>query len=159
MNISVPQLHAIRSVLSKKDKETIGEQADKRPRTVEAVLQGDRPNDSIERLAVKKAKANIAKLQRIVDIIEAKNDHSVILIEEYQELKKNAPTTGEDYNRYMDVYLDLVHVKFEDLEALWDHLQMIHPDMITRPYWCICLIVRLLGISEEQAIAFHNSKK
>jgi hypothetical protein len=159
MNISTPQLHAIRALLNKKDKESIAEQADKKPRTVEAVLQGDRPNDDIERLAVKQARMKLAKLQRVLDNIEAKNHHTIILIEEYQELKKNSPTLGEDYNRYMDVYLDLVHVKFEDKEALWEHLSLIHPDIIVRPFWCVNLFVRLLGISEEHAIAFHNSKK
>ena len=60
MNITTPQLQAIRAILSKKDKEFIAEQASKSPRTVEAVLQGDRVNDEIERLALKQAKANWA---------------------------------------------------------------------------------------------------
>ena len=159
MNISTLQLQTIRSVLSKEDRIAIGEQADKSPRTVEAVLQGNRVNDTIEQIVVKRARANVEKLQRILSDIEAKNNHSIILIEEYQEFKKNAPTTGDIYNRYMDVYLDLVHVKFEDKEELWEHLSMIHPDIIARPFWCVSLFVRLLGVQEEHAIAFHNSKK
>ena len=57
----------------------------------------------------------------------------------------------------MDVYLDLVHVKFASEEELWEHLSNIHPDIIGRAYWCINLFARLLGVTEERAVAFYNS--
>jgi hypothetical protein len=158
MNITTEQLQTIRPLLSKEDKESIAEQADKSSRTVEAVLQGNRANDEIERLCVKKAKENWTKLGSTFSKIESKNLNESLLIEEFQKLKENQISSGEEYNRYMDVYLDLVHVKFESEDGLWEHLSNFHPDIIGRAYWCINLFVRLLGVSEERAVAFYNSK-
>lgn len=158
MNITTQQLQTIRPLLSKEDKELIAEQADKSSRTVEAVLQGNRTNDEIERMCLKKAKENWSKLGGVFSKIESKNLSESLLIEEFQKLKVNQVTSGEEYNRFMDVYLDLVHVKFESEDELWEHLSNIHPDIIGRAYWCINLFARLLGITEERAVAFYNSK-
>lgn len=158
MNITTSQLQAIRTLLSKDNKESIAEQADKSTRTIEAVLQGDRTNDDIEKLCVKIAKENWIKLGGTFSQIESKNLNETLLIEEYQKLKENQVTSGEEYNRFMDVYLDLVHVKFESEDELWEHLSNIHPDIIGRAYWCINLFARLLGVTEERAVAFYNSK-
>lgn len=158
MNITTEQLQTIRPLLSKEDKELIAEQADKSTRTIEAVLQGNRANDEIERLCVKKAKENWTKLGSTFSKIESKNLNETLLIEEFQKLKENQVSSGEEYNRFMDVYLDLVHVKFESEDGLWEHLSNFHPDIISRAYWCINLFVRLLGVSEERAVAFYNSK-
>lgn len=158
MNITTQQLQTIRPLLSKEDKELIAEQADKSSRTIEAVLQGNRANDEIERLCVKKAKENWAKLGGVFSKIELKNLNEPLLIEEFQILKANQVTSGEEYNRFMDVYLDLVHVKFANEEELWEHLSNIHPDIISRAYWCISLFIRLLGVPEERAVALYNSK-
>jgi len=158
MNITSVQLQTIRTILSKEDKEGIAKQADKSTRTIEAVLQGNRTNDEIERLCVKKAKENWAKLGGMFSKIESKNLSETLLIEEFQTLKENQVNSGEEYNRFMDVYLDLVHVKFESEEELWGHLVNIHPDIASRAYWCINLFVRLLGVNEKRAVAFYNSK-
>ena len=158
MNITTSQLQAIRILLSKENKETIAEQADKSTRTIEAVLQGDRTNDDVEKLCLKIAKENWTKLGAVFSKIESKNLNESLLIEEFQKLKASQVTSGEEYNRFMDVYLDLVHVKFESEDELWEHLSNIHPDIIGRAYWCINLFSRLLGISEERAVAFYNSK-
>jgi len=158
MNITTKQLQTIRTLLSKEDKVLIAEQANKSSRTVEAILQGNRTNDEIERLCVKKAKENWNKLGGMFSKIESKNLNETLLIEEFRKLKVNQVTNGEDYNRFMDVYLDLVHVKFVSEEELWEHLSNIHTDIIGRSYWCINLFVRLLGVTEERAVAFYNSK-
>lgn len=158
MNITTQQLQAIRAILSKEDKESISELAEKSPRTVEAVLQGNRMNDEIERLALKQAKVNWAKLGQTIAVIEAKNISAHISIDEFEALRINQPTSGEDYCRYMDIYLDLVHVKFTDMDELWDHIKVHQADIIQKPYWCVCLMSRLKGVTFEHAIAYFNSK-
>jgi hypothetical protein len=158
MNITTQQLQAIRAILSKQDKESISEHADKSPRTVEAVLQGNRVNDEIEQLALKQAKVNWAKLGQTIAVIEAKNISAHISIDEFEALRINQPTSGEDYYRYMDVYLDLVHVKFTDMDELWDHIKVHQADIIQKPYWCVSLMSRLKGVTFEYSIAYFNSK-
>ena len=158
MNITTKQLQTIRVILSKEDKETISEHAEKSPRTVEAVLQGNRINDEIERFALKQAKVNWAKLGQTIAIIESKNIRTHISIDEFEALRINQPTSGEDYCRYMDIYLDLVHVKFTDLDELWDHIKVHQADIIQKPYWFVSLISRLKGVTFEHAIAYFNSK-
>lgn len=158
MNITTAQLQEIRILLSKDNKKTIAKTAGKSIRTIEAVLQGDRTNDEIEKLCVKIAKENWTKLGATFSKIESKNLNETLSIEEFQKLKENQVTSGEEYNRFMDVYLDLVHVKFQSEDELWEHLSNIHPDIIGRAYWCINLFIRLLGISEERAVTYYNSK-
>ena len=108
-------------------------------------MQGNRANDEIERLCVKKAKENWTKLGSTFSKIESKNLNETLLIEEFQKLKENQVSSGEEYNRFMDVYLDLVHVKFESEDGLWEHLSNFHPDIIGRAYWCINPFIRTDG--------------
>ena len=158
MNITTTELHAIRSILSKKDKGDIAEQAGKSIRTVEAILQGDRVNDQIERLCYKKAKENWSKLAIIFNNIESKNLSGSVSISEFEKLKQSQVNTGEDYNYYMDVYLTLVHFSFKNEEELWKHINEHYSLIVTKSYWCILLFSRLLGITDESAVSFYNSK-
>ena len=120
-------------------------------------MQGNRTNDEIEKLCLKQAKENWFKVGNIISKVESKNLQEPLLIEGYQKLKQNQVNSGEDYNHYMDVYLNLVHVDFKTEEELWEHLTQLYPAIISKSYWCITLFSRILGTTEERAVAYYNN--
>jgi hypothetical protein len=158
MNISHAQMKAIRGLLSKKDKEVIAMHTGKSVRTIDAVLQFDRVNDQIEASIIQTAKQNLQALANVIADIEAKNVRKVTT-EEYRNAKNSNHWSNDyAYGRYLDIYLQLSHIKFTSDNDLWDNIWQNHKDIITTPVYCIDLFVRLLGLEEKHAVSFFNKK-
>ncbi len=158
MNITKEQMNAIRRLLSKEDKESIGMHTGKSVRTVDAVLQYDRVNQEIEEAALLVAKQNLDHMANVIADIAAKNTTKVTL-EEYRKQKESGGwSNGNAFNRYMDIYLQLTHIKFGTEEELWEHIWASYKDIISNSYYCIDLFTRLLGIGERIAVEFFNKK-
>ena len=159
MQATNQQIKALRLLLSKKDKETIADQAKVSIRTVEAILQGDRRNDKVESLILEYAESNLIELQSIIQDIKSKN-RDYFITEKGYEKKTSSPgwAQGHNYLRHIDIYLQLSHLKFNSLEDLWMTIKEKHKDLIHLDYYCVDVIKRTMGISVKQAITFYNSK-
>jgi hypothetical protein len=158
MNITTQQLQAIRVIISKEDRQQIGMHTKMSIRTVDAILQGDRVNDDIEKYAVIVAKQNIARLSNIITDIESKNILSVEF-DEYKKYKDSSSWSNDNsYGRYLDVYLQLSHSKIKEPDELWTLIWQGYKDLISKPYYCVDLFVRLLGLNEENSVKFYNKK-
>ena len=157
MNITTAQLKALRPLLSKKDKQAIALQSEKSFKTVEAILCGERTNDTVEQCIVQQAKQNYSRLSRIFAAIEIQNLLPTtvdVLIS-----SKNSPSwlNNETYQRYNDIFISLCTNTY-DLGELWEILNDRYKDIIIHSEYCCDLLCRLVGIEEKTAVEFYNSK-
>lgn len=153
MNITTNELKQIRLLISKNDKQDIAKTLNLSERTIEAVINGQRVNHNIEKAVVKRAEIIISKLLLTLDKIKAKNIPDKITIEQYNSDKENALWTyGRAYLRYMDIYLQYSHIKFNSPEELYDKIRMECADIMQYQQYVIDIAVRLLGITPENAI-------
>ncbi|PKP09880.1 MAG: hypothetical protein CVU09_09630 [Bacteroidetes bacterium HGW-Bacteroidetes-4] len=158
MIISEIQMKAIRQLISKADKQQLSLHTQKSVRTIEAVLQSDRMNDEIEQAILLTAKQNLFALSNVIQDIEAKNTVKASL-PEFRKYRSSATwNQGGEYSRYLDIYLQLTHLKLSGMEELWDVVWKDYKDLITKPYYCIYLFVRLLGVEDKEALSFFNKK-
>jgi len=159
MQATNQQIKSLRQLLSKKDKETIAQQAKVSIRTVEAILQGDRRNDKVESLLLEYVESNLVELQSIIQDIKAKNRDYFITEKGYQkQVSSPGWAQGHNYLRHIDIYLQLSYLKFNSIEDLWTIIKEKHKDLIHLDYYCVDVIKRTMGISIKEAIAFYNSK-
>jgi hypothetical protein len=150
-------MDTIRRVLNKDDKEAIAEYTKTSYRTVQAVLQGDRVNNDIEKASVKRAWAYVDSLIGTLSDIERHNAQSLLTVNGFNEaLKSETWCKRQEYYRYMDVYLALVHNEYKNFDELWAELKNNYYDVIRSGYYCIALVHRLLGISIEQTLINYN---
>lgn len=157
MKVTTVQLHCIRRLLTKEDRKEIAGQVSMSERTVEAVLNGDRANDEIERAIVGMAKQKIAKIARVLAVIDMQN----LLPVSAEDLKvyRDSPAWQSDdfYPRYNDVYIRLCSHKWE-IGELWHVLKQNYKDVLLHGMYCCDLICRLIGIADKEGIEFYNDK-
>ncbi len=159
MNIEFKEIRALRSLLSKEDKYDIASKLNFSKRTVDAVLDGTRTNDTIENEIINLAKKNITHYQLIINNVCAKNQTNIISVEKYNEIKNNtAWTYGYVYMRYMDIYLQFSHIKFNTLEEFFSKIETECNDIMQHPYYVIDIAVRLIGITPHAAINALSKK-
>lgn len=157
MNVSIDQIKAIRSLISKKDKEHIAEQLGNSVRTIEAVLNCDRTNDEIEKALFKVAKLRHAHLSRVLAAVENQNQIKIGL-EDLRAIKSSPSWANDEYyQRYNDIYIRLCGYDY-NLDELWTEFNTNHKDIIARSYYCCDLMIRLCLVDEKTAVDFYNCK-
>ncbi len=158
MNITIQQLKALRSILSPEQRKNIADQVGKSPRTIDAILQGDRVNNEIEQEIILQSKKRITYLSNLIAEIEAKNIIT-INISNYQKYKSSPAWANHPcYMRYMDIYIELSSFSFKSTKEIWEKLYLKYRDIIPHGYYCIALIERLVGIDDVTAVDFYNKK-
>ncbi|MCT4613574.1 MAG: hypothetical protein N4A49_01715 [Marinifilaceae bacterium] len=156
MNISTFELQELRRVLSKKDKEDIAQQVGKSFRLVTAVLQGDRTNDEVEQLILDTARSNTYKLLKTLNIINSRNQTLKLNYKQYKSFKESMPRTGEEYCKFMDIYLQLVNINFFNTREIILYLKSNFVDFYYKNCWTAYLLERLLGVHEKEAYKEYN---
>lgn len=155
MNITTIQLHALRRLLTKEDRTGIAEQLCMSGRTVEAVLNGTRTNDEIERAVVREVRQKVAHMARVLAAIDLRNVLPVTVAE--LTAHRNSPAWQSDdyYPRYNDVYLRLCSNRWEMAE-LWEVLQRSYKDVLLHGVYCCDLLCRLVGITDKESVSYYN---
>lgn len=155
MNITTTQLHALRRLLTQEERKRIAEHVDMSVRTVEAVLNGERSNDEIERDVVKEARQKVAKIMRVIVAIDLQNVLPVS-VEELKAYRESLAWQSDDfYPRYCETYIRLCGQKWETAE-LWEVMKKGYKDVLTRGVYCCDLLVRLIGITDNESICYYN---
>jgi type IV secretory pathway VirB6-like protein len=156
MNINPAQMKALRSLLSKEDKQHLSTKTGKSVRLIEAVIGSERVNDEVEQAIFARARMNLAKLSQTITTIESQN-LLAINIEYFQKVKSSAQWTNDDtYRRYNDIYIRLCHYTFSDIPDLWSILKNDYRDIIPHSAYCCDLIARLTGVDEKTVVRFYN---
>lgn len=157
MNITKIEMQAISSILTKEDKAIIAAKAQNSVRTVEAVMQSARHTEHIKKLIVQQALIRWEEVGRHLNAVQNKNKEFAT-VADYKQAKLSAMwNKGHDYDRYIDVYLQLSHLDYQDVNELIQKIKAEYQDVIQLPYYCIDLIVRLLGIETKAAVKLYNS--
>lgn len=158
MNISKIQMDAIASLLTKEDKQVIATKAGNSLRTVESVLLYQRHTETIQKLAFQTALAKWDDIGKQLNSIALNNPEKFITLKEFRKQKESALwTQAREYFRYLDVYLQLSNYEYKNVNELWEKIKAEYSDVIQLQAYCIDLIARVCGITDELALKFYNS--
>lgn len=150
------QMQAISSLLNKDDIQLIAAKAGNSPRTVESVLQYRRHTEVIQKLIIQQVINRWEEIGKNINAIQL-NNQEFVTVKAYNENKLSAMwTQNKEYDRYTDIYLQLCLYTFKDLPDLWDKIKTEFSDIIILQYYCIDLLVRVLGIDAKTAVGFYN---
>ena len=156
MNVSKSDIEAIRVLLSKEDRELIAELSGNSIRTVQAVLQNQRSTDIVQKIAIQVALKKWNTIGQTLNIIQ-QNNKEFANINDLREAKSStAWARTREYNRYIDIYLQLTAIKWTDINELWKKLKTDFSDILQFQYYSIDLLTRLMGINEKTAINYFN---
>ncbi len=158
MKISIPQLNALKHLIRVKERESIATQVKMSRRTVDAVLQGDRVNDEIEKELVKYAMRSISNLNNLIAEIES-NNFIEIDISDYSKHKESSAWVNHPiYTRYMDAYIEMSNFTYTSICDVWHKILNNYKDIIPHGNYCIRLMQRLIGVNDKTAVDFYNKK-
>lgn len=156
MKITDAQLQAISLILTRKDKGLIAEQAGNSVRTVEAVIQCRRQTAHIQKLIFEQAMDNWNEFGKLLNDIQL-NNTKLATLTDYNEVKdSNLWHSTHQYDRYFDIYLQLTSIEYKEISELWKKLKDDYNDILQLQYYCIDLLVRLIGIKPSEAIKYYN---
>lgn len=158
MELTTSHLKAISTLLDTSDRAAVAAQTGTSPNTVKAVLGGRRRTQKIEEALVLFARDKITELDKLITDIET-NNILPISVQDYNTYRNGtAFSHGRFHARYLDVYLELCHLELGDMENNWGIISDKYKDIIPQRVYCIALLVRLIGVSDIEAVTFYNKK-
>jgi len=158
MIINKAQLEAIRGLITPENKQELSVLTRKSPRTIQAILQGDRTNADVLNKVYLTALNNFESLSKTFTAIDRQNVKQATL-PEFKE-KKNADTWTKtnDFYAFSEVYLQLCHLKFDTFDDLWTMIEKQYNYIIPATYYCIELLKRTMASDDAKAINYYNKK-
>ncbi len=158
MKINKDQLEAIRCLLTAENKQELSILTRKSPRTIQAILQGDRTNPDVLNKIYSFALNNFETLIKTFNAIDRQNVQQATL-PIFKE-KKNADswTKTNNFYAFSEAYLQLCHLNFDTIDDLWAMIEKQFNYLIPATYYCIELLKRTMAIDDARAINYYNKK-
>jgi len=157
MNITQPEIFAFRKLLTKADKQVIADSTNTSFHTVTACLNGYRPHNEIEQALLRVIKGKIDKLYDTYHNIRTRNLYTEASLIGYTNAKSSTSwSSGQAYTNYLDAYLILVSIKFDNPNELITYLKTNYSHLIAHKYYVIELITKLSGLNILYSIKAYN---
>ncbi len=151
MDIRRDEIRQFKALISKEDRQLIARKLGNSERTVEAVICGNRDTIEIQKMIVDTAKEKVKDLLNTIEQIETRNIDD-FTFEDYQKYRKSTLwSEGDSYGYYIDLYLELSHIKFNDSKELIDYLDIHYRKIFTMPFYLIDIVRRIIGCTEYDA--------